>query len=360
MQDPPTEYIPNHTLKKSVIIELSGIFACLLALVFLIEFEDFWYAYGFFSLYVAIRFGFGATVITNFYILVITYILPKLLPDFGIIEIENINDVIYIFLGVSLLSIFSTLTGRVISDLKITELKLKDQNIELEKVNVELDHFVYSVSHDLTAPLKTILGLVNISRLTKDNNEKYLYLSKIEKSVKKLETFIAETLDYSRNKRQQLIGEPIDLRELINELLDDLFQIPEAKFIQVNFQLHEPKIDQDKARLKIILSNVLTNAVNFQKSHDGHEPYIKISSCKIHDNFQIKIEDNGIGIKTEKLESIFQMFYRGHEKSNGSGLGLYIVKEAIHKINGSISVESEYGKGSTFVLNLKDLTAHAG
>lgn len=346
-------------LNKAAITELLLVCSALIACAFLIDFREFWFLYGIFSLYVAIRLGFGPAIITNFYILVLIYVLPKLFGSFGKNDVGNYVDVMNIFLGACLLSVFAAITGRVMSDVKIAEENLKKKNAELEKTNEELDHYVYSVSHDLSAPLKSILGLVNVSRITDDRGEHLSYLDRIEKSVKKLEAFIGEILDYSRNKRQKLIAELVNIKELCEGILENLLANPQCKHVQVDFQLAEHEIYQDKTRLKIILNNLLSNALKFQKSMDETEPVIRITSYKKDDDIIIEIEDNGEGIKQAQIESIFKMFYRGNVKSDGSGLGLYIAREAVAKIAGSITVASEYGKGSTFVVHLKNLKAMA-
>jgi signal transduction histidine kinase len=107
--------------------------------------------------------------------------------------------------------------------------------------------------------------------------------------------------------------------------------------------------------MKIIMNNLLANAVIFQRNCDGHTPYVKVSSAKEGDDLLIQIEDNGVGIKPEQQDKIFKMFFRGHENSTGSGLGLYIAREATLKIHGNLSVTSEYGKGSQFEIRLKNL-----
>jgi two-component system, sensor histidine kinase len=352
----PAPAIPHPPrLSKNSVLELVVIFGMILAMVFLIEFQKYWYIYGLFSLYVAIRFGFGPAIITNYLIFLITYILPKSLNALGYTDIKDYGDAIDIFLGASLLFVFAAITGRVITDVTIADEKLHRQNKELDQTNKELDRFVYSVSHDLSAPLKSIMGLVNISRITPDAREHINYLDRIETSVIKLEAFISEILDYSRNKRQEVVVEQIRLKELCDEILENLRYMHDFKVINVNLELQQPEISQDKARLKIILNNLLTNAVKFQKRYEGHQPYIRISTRKKGDDILIEIEDNGEGIKPELQPKIFDMFYRGNENSNGSGLGLYIAKEAASKISGNISVQSEYGKGSIFILALKNL-----
>src|SRR5690606_13454588 len=145
--------------KKRQVVEVGIAFAVMTALTYLIPFERFWFIYGILSLYIALRHGFGGAIITNLYILLITYIIPTLAEGGGPASMH----VIYSFLGTWMLFVFAAITGRVISDLRITEKQLYLQNAQLELANKELDHFVYSVSHDLSAPLKSILGLVAVN-----------------------------------------------------------------------------------------------------------------------------------------------------------------------------------------------------
>jgi signal transduction histidine kinase len=336
--------------------EMVFIIILILFLVFSIDFQEFWYIYGLISLYTAIRFGFGPAVAINYFIFLLIYIMPRILNLAGLPILRDYTDSVNIFLGASLLFLFAAITGRVITDVRIAEVKLQQQNLELEQTNKELDRFVYSVSHDLSAPLKSILGLVNISRITPERQEHTAYLNRIESSVKKLEVFINEILDYSRNKRQEIVVEQVKLKDLCMEILENLKYIEEFNTVRIDLNdLDLPEIHQDKIRLRIILNNLLTNAVKFQKRIPGHTPFIKVRSLRKNDAVFIQVEDNGEGIRPELQGRIFDMFYRGNENSKGSGLGLYIAKEAAMKIQGNISVKSEYGKGSVFTVELKDL-----
>jgi two-component system, sensor histidine kinase len=347
--------LPNR-LSGIAIGELFLIFATLTTMVFVVNFEKFWYLYGLIALYAAIRFGFGPAVVVNYYIFLLTYVLPKFFKALGFQQFERYPEVINVFLGASLLFGFSAITGRVISDVRRAERKLQNKNRELDQTNRELDRFVYSVSHDLSAPLKSILGLVNISRITNEPKDHVQYLAQIEASVRKLESFITEILDYSKNNRQEIVGEQIKLTELCNEILDNLKFNEDFKKVKVDFtELAHPEIVQDKMRLKIILNNLLTNAVKFQKRVPGHEPLIKVSTRKAGEKVVIEIEDNGEGIRNEMQSRIFDMFFRGSESAKGSGLGLYIAREAASRIEGNISFRSEYGKGSVFTVELKNL-----
>jgi two-component system, sensor histidine kinase len=355
--DPPKKLINSPLpLRRKDLIELSLTFSILFALIFLIEFEKFWYIYGLIALYTAMRFGFGPAIVTNYYIFLLTYIFPKFFAVMGLTQVMDRPEIINIFLGISLLFVFAALTGRVMSDVRIAEAKLQRKNRELDQTNRELDRFVYSVSHDLSAPLKSILGLVNISRITKEPTDHVQYLSRIETSVVRLEAFIAEILDYSKNKRQKVVAEQVKLTELCHEILDNLRYMDEFSRIDIDMKdLQYPELVQDKMRLKIILNNLLTNAVKFQKRIPGHQPYIKVSSRKDGEVVLIDIEDNGEGIRDEMQSRIFDMFYRGTENAKGSGLGLYIAREAAMRIQGTIYVRSEYGKGSVFTVELRNL-----
>src|SRR5688572_16875025 len=340
-------------LKDARILELVVIFAILLAMVFYFEFTTYWFMFGFLSLYVALRFGFGPVVLVNFFILLITYVFQRYL---SVIENSFVStDVTSFFLAANFLFIFAAIAGRVISDLKQTRIELVNQNLELEQINEELDHFVYRVSHDLSAPLKTIQGLVNLSRMIPEDKNRIDCLNKIEQSVSKLEIFISQILDHLKNKRTASSHEALILQDVCNEILEELSREVHAKKIKFEVNAEPEKIYYDRGRLKMILKNILSNAIKFQKQYADDRPYVKVvSQWKVRD-LVVSIEDNGEGIKPEQLDKIFEMFYRGSVNSVGSGLGLYIAKETAKKVDMDIDVVSEYGKGSIFYLRLKNI-----
>jgi signal transduction histidine kinase len=212
------------------------------------------------------------------------------------------------------------------------------------------------VSHDLSAPLKSIQGLVSISLLDQHNDHKQEYLSKIGDSASKLDFFIKEILDYSRNKRLDIHREQIQLQVLCDEIVDDLKYMD--RFQRMNFDFREIKsttIYTDRLRLKMILNNLFSNAIKFQKRMASEDPLLKISVRQEAGRQEIVVRDNGQGIRADLQTKIFDMFFRANEYSNGSGLGLYIAQEAAEKIGGRLYVESAYGKGSDFILELPKL-----
>ena len=232
---------------------------------------------------------------------------------------------------------------------------VEEKNKELHKLNAELDSFVYSVSHDLRAPLSSILGLISVSKIDNDGKNLQLYLDKIETSVNKLDDFIKEIISYSRNVRLDVVPEEIDLREMIDETLESLAYMNTDNAISISVDSKESVMfTTDRTRLQVILNNIISNAFRYYKKFIN-DSYIKIRISVVNDRATIMVEDNGIGIKRDQLIRIFDMFYRATDSSSGSGLGLYIAKESADKIEGKITVESEYQKGSTFTIHLISL-----
>ena len=236
---------------------------------------------------------------------------------------------------------------------------LRNQNEELVKINRELDSFVYSVSHNLRAPLMSVLGLLNIVKKEDEqhNNQYAQYFNMMKKSIMKLDETLKEILDYSRNARNELQLGVVDL----NALIEDGFE--RLKYLEGSDQLaKEVNIESDYAfvsdagRLAIVLNNLISNAIKYRDENKNCFLKIKVSVTVTHAT--IIFEDNGIGINQDLQEKVFNMFFRATEKSEGAGLGLYIVKEAIDKLGGTIEMKSTFGQGTQFtmrVINHKSL-----
>jgi signal transduction histidine kinase len=219
-------------------------------------------------------------------------------------------------------------------------------------LNIELDKFVYSSSHDLMAPLRSILGLINLCHLSEDPEETKKYLSMIKGRVSELEKFIKEMSDYSKNARQAIVVEEIEIKRLLRDVLETLRFYPHAERLLVDIDVQdELKIFSDHTRLKVIFSNIISNCFKYCDL-SKKESFVRISASRIPGMIYVEIEDNGVGIKESALPKIFDMFYRAHDHGEGTGLGLYIVKEAIDKVGGTIAVHSHVGKGTTFKITL--------
>jgi signal transduction histidine kinase len=346
-----TERILPHTLRsKAHGLELFLVAVVASCINVFLDFIDYWFLNGILSLYVAMRFGFGATVLTNSYMLIITYMIPAAIHH-GYLPHFTESQTLKTQLGTALLYVFTIITGRLVSDMRLSEARLNERNNELNQMNSELDRFVYSVSHDLSAPLKSILGLVTISRLTSSEGEHRLHFDLIERSAYKLEAFVAEVLDYSRNRRTEAAHEQVNLKELSREVFQNL-QFADG-FNEIEFDdaaIQHEWVISDRGRLKMILQNLLSNAIKFRNK--DRKSFIRLSTRLADDKLMLSIEDNGEGIKPELTPRIFDMFFRGSHRAEGSGLGLYIAREAAKKIDASLDVSSTHGQGSVFTITL--------
>ena len=228
-------------------------------------------------------------------------------------------------------------------------------NSELRKLNEELDRFVYSASHDLRAPLSSVLGLTEIGRLEPTIEGKDECLRMINSSIKKLDGFINDIINFSRNQRVELQIENLDIERETIEVLHELKYLNNHEKIKISVISEDNSgFMTDGRRLEVILKNLLSNAIRY---HDlqKEDPFIKIEIKYKPHTAIITVSDNGIGIEDKHLDNIFKMFYRADEKSKGSGLGLYIVMETLDKLKGKIEVESLLKKGTKFTLTLPSL-----
>lgn len=226
-----------------------------------------------------------------------------------------------------------------------TQQTLQHTNEELTKKNTELDNFVYSVSHDLRAPIASILGLINLAKKDKGENSRLAYLEMIEKSATQQDYFIKEILDQSRNSRLEVKSEPVLFEPLIEEAFEqlDYSNLNGNKFEKFITVDQDQPFYCDKWRLKVILNNIISNSIRYK---NGKDPVIRVNA-KIEEHLlNLSIQDNGKGISKEHISNLGKMFYRATDEGAGSGLGLYIVKETVQKLNGSLAIESEEGKGT--------------
>ncbi len=239
-----------------------------------------------------------------------------------------------------------------ITSRKEYEKYLQERNKELEAHNQELDRFVASASHDLRAPLRSMLGLIYIMQGEQGVEPFKVYLNMMLSTINKLDNFIKDIIEHSRNSRMDVEVAPVDFRDIVGDVLESLHFLEGADKIEKILDLPEDAtLYSDKTRLKAIFNNLITNAVIYHRYNQEH-PYIKISMQYQGPFVILKVADNGRGIDKEYQEKIFDMFFRASEDIKGSGLGLYIVKEAVKKLGGDISIESAPKVGTTFTIKL--------
>jgi signal transduction histidine kinase len=230
---------------------------------------------------------------------------------------------------------------------------LEDEQGELRKANRELDSIIYSTSHDLRAPVASVLGLINVARIDTKDERSLEFLNLIEGRVHKLDTVITDILNLSRVKKTELRYENVDFNALMADSMADVKFLEGSRKIEIRyFESPTNRFMGDYGLTKMVLGNLLSNAVKYH-SPGKPDPYIEVHFEKAAGQVSFVVADNGEGIDDEHHKKIFDMFYRASEKSQGTGLGLYIVKETLARIGGSVEVKSRKGTGTTFKVTLE-------
>lgn len=236
----------------------------------------------------------------------------------------------------------------------ITDQKKIEEELKIR--NSELDNFVYKVSHDLRAPLSSVLGLVNLAQMPGNNDNPSEYLRLVGDKVGQLDHFISDVLSHSKNLKLDVKTGIIDFREVIDKTFRDLNYMQGADKVRKNILIKGKDFCSDPWRMGEIFRNLISNAIKYRnKQHP--DPTVSIVIEIDTEKAQIVFTDNGIGISQKDQAKIFEMFYRASEQSEGSGLGLYIVKNAIEKLNGQLTLQSSPGAGSTFEITLPNRTS---
>ncbi len=245
--------------------------------------------------------------------------------------------------------------GVDITALKKTEHQLIQQYSELEKVNAELDQLVYSASHNLRAPLlsmKGLLSLISLEDVSATDREKFM--SEVFRSIERLDATIHDIIEYSKNARLEIMPQIIDLPQLIANTAEDLrFYENHPVEIRTHYELKAP-FQCDERRIKSVLHNILSNSVKYA-DHSKPLSWISVDAEVTPALCRIKFSDNGIGMESQTTERVFDMFYRGTSQRTGSGLGLYIVREIIQKLGGTIQLDAQKGLGVNIQIELPNI-----
>jgi signal transduction histidine kinase len=246
--------------------------------------------------------------------------------------------------------------------LRENEKKLESLLAQLAAKNVELESFVYTVSHDLKTPIVTIEGFIGAFKedfgdILSQDGEKYLkYMSD---AARKMELLINDLLDLSRIGRLTEKKTEFPFADLVEDATKTLQPQIEARGIAVNIQEALPVIYGERRRLGEVVDNLLANAVKYI-GKDNPSPRIDIGVEEQDGQKAFFVRDNGIGIEERYFDKIFQIFQRLPSSKligEGTGIGLTIVKRIIEHHGGKVWLSSEPGKGSTFFFTLKDKEA---
>lgn len=263
----------------------------------------------------------------------------------GLILSGNTVFIIFIVVGAGIFSM------RIINRLINSEERLLERNKELNNTNAELDKFVYSASHDLRAPITSLKGLIEITKNETDPKEVERYFSLMVQSLDKQDEFIKQIISFSKNKRSSINVEKVDIAGLIDGIVNRLKFMNDNSTCTIKTDVTVNQAYTDAFRLEIVLSNLLSNAIKYRDPQKERH-FIEISASREGDMLQFAVKDTGSGISAADKQKIFDMFYMSNGRSDGTGVGLYIVKDTVEKLNGSIHVDSEVGKWTIFEVKI--------
>jgi PAS domain S-box-containing protein len=236
------------------------------------------------------------------------------------------------------------------------EVRIQERTAKLTEALHELEAFSYTVAHDLRAPLRAMAGLSRIlmeDHIQEADKTGHEYARRIVESGKRMDTMVQDLLEYSRLVREELRLEPIDLGELLKEVLSSMEADLAERGAAVAVRDPFPAVLAHRGALTQAVTNLIQNAAKFVLP--GKRPEIIISAETKPGVVVLSVEDRGIGIAPEHHERIFGVFQRLHDDRAypGTGIGLAIVRKAMERMGGRAGVESRPGHGSRFWLELK-------
>jgi signal transduction histidine kinase len=240
-------------------------------------------------------------------------------------------------------------------ELGIMNKAIEHKHKELKKINTEMDAFVNRTSHDLRAPLNSILGITILAKEEKNNETLQKYLGIQEKTLIRMDSLISDIIDFSKNKRLELELKEVDFAQLVSNSLEDHAFLNNAQKLDKKIDIKQyEKFVSDPRRVSIILNNLVSNAFKYA-DYTKKNPEISINILVADNMAAIEIADNGIGIEEQHLDKIFTLFYRVTNSSTGSGLGLYIIKETVDKLGGYVIINSKKGDGTSIKVMLPNI-----
>lgn len=226
-----------------------------------------------------------------------------------------------------------------------------EYNKIIEEKNNELDSFFYRISHDLKGPIASILGLQQLVKHENFSVEAMAYFNMYHEQFSRINMIVTDLINLTELNNYHESKSLIDFKALVNSCIGSLSYL--ENYNRVKFIINiEKKMHfiSERVIINAILQNLIENAVKYMKP--DIEGVVNINIKKEESSLLISIQDNGLGIPEKYHEKIFSMFFRATNKSQGTGLGLYILKRAVERIKGTVTLQSEEGVGSCFMVNV--------
>ncbi|WMJ73768.1 PAS domain S-box protein [Cytophagaceae bacterium ABcell3] len=232
----------------------------------------------------------------------------------------------------------------------ITEKKYTEK--ELEGKKNEINQFLYKVSHDMKGPLMSMMGLVNLAKEEVEDPVASSYFSMMSTLADKLDTILTDLKDLTTVRTTKSNPVEIQVPEFFIDLAEHIKDKENAENVKITVNVDDTlKVVQDINVLQIVFGNIIENAIVF-RNRNLPKPEVVIEAKIENDLLKVRVKDNGSGIEEEKLPKIFDLFYRGNMHSKGSGMGLYLVENAIQKLQGKLKVDSAFGAGTEVTVSI--------
>jgi signal transduction histidine kinase len=240
-------------------------------------------------------------------------------------------------------------------ELDIMNNQIKEKNEELKEINYELDKFVNRTSHDLKAPLISVLKIIDAAEDEKDVEKLHTYFLMQKKTLNRISNLVKDIINFSKNKKLQIDLSEIDFTELVNQVLEDHAIALSAENIKKRVYIKQyEKFISDSRRVNVIINNLVLNAIKYADATKSNQT-ITIEVSVANNMATIEVSGNGIGMEEKSVNEIFSLFYTTTSSIPGSEVGLYIVKETVERLNGYITINSKKGDGTNIKVMIPDM-----
>jgi signal transduction histidine kinase len=237
---------------------------------------------------------------------------------------------------------------------------LERANQSLKQVNDELDNFIYKTSHDIRGPLASLKGMCNVALMDVTDPVALDYLRKLDNTAERLNTILTRLLIINQINNSKLTLSKIDFEGIVKDvlMLEKKKGLPQKLIIRQRIDEHKT-IQSDKELIRIVLENLIDNAIKFYNDSDRVESFVEIHIVPSTDgHIRIRVIDNGIGISESNPGKLFRMFFRASERSETGGIGLYIVKTATSKLGGKVGLLTTPEGFTEFYVDFPPLPPH--
>jgi signal transduction histidine kinase len=243
---------------------------------------------------------------------------------------------------------------------KATEQSLRETSVYLSRSNQDLQQFAYVASHDLQEPLRAVQGFTTLLAKTykgKLDDQADAWIAQTVSGAERMRTLINGLLQYARVESRGSELQPIDLNQVVADVISDLALVIEESSATVKIADKLPTIQGDATQLRLLFTNLIGNAIKYRSDK---APVVEVSSMHIEPNFQVVVEDNGIGFDMKHQDKIFVIFQRLHSRNQyeGTGIGLALCRRIVERHLGTITATSVPGTGSKFIMKFPVDTAN--